>query len=124
MQRIILCLFFILPIYAAKFPGFVSLAVVDTFTGRVQKIFLEPGKTLFDDQKIFKIQVNGIEEDEETPGIAWVDLVIYYTPSKTDVPICVQRGKLSTSQIYRLPNERYLIGFSILPYVDEDVYLN
>jgi len=115
-------LLFILPGYAAKFPGFVSFAVVDTFTGKVQRIFLEPDQTRFDEQKLFKIKIGSIEADDEVPSIAWVDVEIYYNPSKTDVPICVQRGKLCTTHIYRMANERYLIGFCILPYVDEDAY--
>lgn len=125
MQRLLLCWLLLLPIYAAKFTGFVVLAAVDTFTGRVQRILLEPGKTLFDDQKIFKIKTVDIEADEESSDVAWVDLVIHYQASKTDAPICVQTGKLSTNQIYRLSqDERYLIGFYILPCVDEEAYLN
>lgn len=96
-----------------------SLAVVDTFTGKVQKIFLETGKNLFDDQKMFKIKVNSIEADEETKGIAWIDIVIHYKSSKKEVPVCVQMGKVSTSQIYRTLDNRYLIGFYILPYTGE-----
>ena len=94
--------------------------MVDTFTGKVQKIFLEPDKEISDDQKLFKIKVNSIDADDETQDVAWIDLEIYYKPSKTDVDICVQKGKLTTTQIYRMANERYLIGFYILPYVGED----
>ncbi len=119
MQRILFCLFLFFKLHASDFQGFVSLAVVDTFTGKVQKIFLETGKNLFDDQKMFKIKVNSIEADEETQGVAWVDIAIYYKSSKKDVPVCVQMGKLSTSQIYRTLDNRYLIGFYILPYTGD-----
>ena len=114
MQRILLCLLFFFPISAANFTGLVVIAFVDMFTGKSEKILLEPKKTFFVDQ--FKIEVSTIEDDDEALDVAWVDLTIYYRQSKNDVPVCVQQGKLSTNQMYRLSNDRHLIGFYILPY--------
>ena len=114
MQRILLCLLFFFPISAANFTGFIAIAFVDKLTGGVKKILLEPKKTFFIDQ--FKIYINTIEADEEALDVAWVDLKIYYRQSKNDVPVCVQQGKLSTKQMYHLPNDRHLIGFYILHY--------
>ncbi len=124
MQRILLCLLYILPIHGAKFPGFVALAIVDTFTGAHENILLEPGKTSKDDHQHFEVKVGNIEADEENPSIAWVYLEIYYKPSAVDAPVCVQLGKLCTNQIYRFKNERYIIGFDISHYTDEDAYLS
>ena len=124
MQRILLCLLYILPIHGAKFPGFVALAIVDTFTGAHENILLEPGKTSKDDQHHFEIKVKDIEVDAENPGVAWVNLEIFYTPSKVDTSVCIQHGRLCTNQIYRFKNERYIIGFDISHYVDEDAYLS
>jgi hypothetical protein len=109
-----------LPIYGAKFPGFVTLAIVDTFTGNSENILLEPGKTSKDDHQRFEIHVKNIEVDAENPGVAWVALEIYYKPSTMDVPICIQHGRLCTNQIYRFENPRYIIGFDISYYIDED----
>lgn len=124
MQRILLCLLYILPIHGAKFPGFVALAIVDTFTGNNENILLEPNKTSKDDHQRFEIKVKNIEADEENPNVAWVSLEIYYKASKVDVPICVQHGRLCTNQIYRFGNTRYILGFDISYYVDEDAYLS
>ncbi len=124
LQRILLCLFCIYPIHSAKFSGFVSIAIVDTFTGRNENILLEPGKTMNDDQQHFEIKVKNIDADTEDSSIAWVDIEIHYQPSKVDTPVCVQLGKLCTNQIYRFKNGRYIIGFDISHYVDEDAYLN
>lgn len=120
MQRILLCLLCILPIYGAKFPGFVTLAIVDTFTGNSENILLEPGKTSKDDHQRFEIYVKNIEVDAENPDVAWVALEIYYRPSTMDAPICIQHGRLCTNQIYRFENPRYIIGFDISYYTDED----
>lgn len=124
LQRILLYFLFIVPIYAHKFPGFVSLAIVDTFTGKNENILLEPNKIINDNHHHFEIKVGSIEADVEDVGVAWVDLEIYYQPSKAEVPVCVQFGKLCTNQVYRFENTRYIIGFDILPYVDEDAYLS
>ena len=120
MQRILLCLLLFFNLHANHFNGFVTLAIIDTLTGNVEKVLLEVDKDLLDNQ--FKIRVNSIEVDEENAGIAWIDIVIHYQSSKKEVPVCVQKGRLSTAQIYRIPNERYLIGFDILPYVDESIH--
>lgn len=117
MQRILLYLLLFFNLHANTFHGFVSLAIIDTLTGNVQKILLEANKDLLDNQ--FKIRVNNIETDEENLGIAWVDLVIHYQASKNDIHTCVQKGKLNTTQTYRIPGGRYLIGFDILPYIED-----
>ena len=122
LQRFILFLLCIYPINATKFPGFVSLAIVDTFTGKNENILLEPGKTAKDEQNLFKIKVQNIEADEENPSIAWVDIEMHYQSSKLDLPVCVQFGKLCTNQVYRFENTRYIIGFDILPHLDDETF--
>ena len=114
MQRILLFFLSILPIYSEKFPGFISIAIVDTFTGNNERILLEPGNTTEDEQNRFIIKVKSINRDTETPEIGWIDLEIYFQESQKDTSICIQKGKISTNQIYRFKNERYIIGFDIL----------
>ncbi len=121
LQRFILFLLCIYPINAAKFPGFVSLAIVDTFTGKNENILLEPGKTVKNEQNLFKIKVQNIEADEENPSVAWVDIEMHYQSSKLDLPVCVQLGKFCTNQVYRFENARYIIGFDISNYVNENI---
>ena len=122
MQRILLFFLSILPIYSEKFPGFISIAIVDTFTGNNERILLEPGNTTEDEQNRFIIKVKSINRDTETPEIGWIDLEIYFQESPKDTSICIQKGKISTNQIYRFKNERYIIGFDISPYLNEDVF--
>ncbi len=124
MQRILLFFLSILPIYSEKFPGFISIAIVDTFTGNNERILLEPGNTTEDEQNRFIIKVKSINRDTETPEIGWIDLEIYFQESPKDTSICIQKGKISTNQIYRFKNERYIIGFDISPYLNEDVFLS
>ncbi len=123
LQRIILCLLYILPLFAVNFPCFLSLAIVDTFTGGHENILLEPGKITNDDKHRFEIKVKSIETDTENPNIAWVDLEIRYIASKVDAPVCIQRGKLCTNQIYRFNEGRYILGFDVSSYLKEDSYL-
>lgn len=122
LQRIILLLLCLCPINAVKFPGFVSVAIVDTYTGKSEKILLEPGKTMNDEQHLFDIKVKSIDADEENPSVAWVDIEIHYLLAKKNVPSCVQLGKLCTNQIYRFENTRYIIGFDILQHLDDEAY--
>lgn len=119
LQRILLWLFLVFSVHAANFPGFVSLAIVDTFTGKNENILLESGEITQDEQQCFTIKVNGIDADAENPSIAWVDVEIHYLSSKTDVPVCIQRGKLCTNQIYRFEKGRYVLGFDVLACMNE-----
>lgn len=122
LQRIILFLFYLLPLFAGNFPSFVSLAIVDTFTGIHENILLEPGKTMNDEHHRFEIKVKNIETDTENSSVAWVDLEIRYIASKADAPICIQRGKLCTNQIYRFNVGRYILGFDVSDYLNDEVY--
>ena len=122
LQRIILLLLYLCPINAAKFPGFVSVAIVDTYTGKSERILLELGKVLNDERHLFEIKAKSIDADEENPNGAWVDIEIHYLLAKKNVPSCVQLGKLCTNQIYRFENTRYIIGFDILPHLDDEAY--
>ena len=119
LQRIILCLVYFTPLFAGNFPNFVSLAVVDTFTGSHENILLEIGKTTNDEQHRFEIKVENIEEDSENPTIAWINLEIRYLASQADAPVCIQRGKLCTNQVYRFNDGRYILGFDVSHYLDE-----
>jgi hypothetical protein len=122
LQRIILVFWILtgLSLFAEAFQHFVSLSVIDTFTGRHENILLEPGKISRDEKQLFEIKTESIEKDEENPHVAWVNLEIRYTGSKADVPLCVQRGKLCTNQIYRFNTGRYIIAFDVLAQLNED----
>ena len=123
LQRIILLLLCLCQIKAAKFPGFVSVAIIDTYTGKSEKILLELGKVLCDERHLFEIKAKSIDADEENPNVAWVDIEIHYLPAKKNASSCVQLGKLCTNQIYRFENTRYIIGFDMLPHLDDEEYL-
>jgi hypothetical protein len=120
LQRIILLLLYLCPINAAKFPRFVSVAIVDTYVGKSERILLELGKVLNDERHLFEIRAKSIDTDEENPNVAWVDIEIHYLLAKKNVTSCVQLGKLCTNQIYRFENTRYIIGFDILPQLDDE----
>lgn len=113
LQRIILSLLCLFSLYANHFQGLISFAIVDTFTGNVQKVLLEEGEIQVDNQ--FIVKVSSIKADTENPDIAWIDMTIDHKALDNDEFVCVQEGRLSTEQIYRLPGSRYLIGFNILP---------
>lgn len=119
LQRILFLFLCFFQIYGEKFPGFVSIAIVDTFTGTSEKILLEPGTTCVGEDSRFQIKVKSIVADSENPSIGWIDLEISYKPSKADEPVCVQQGALSSNQIYRFTDERYILGFDISPYTDD-----
>lgn len=122
LQRIIFisCLLSLSSLYAKQFQRFVSLVIVDTFTGAHENILLKPGKAMHDEKSLFHIKVKGIEPDEENSCIAWVDLEICYIASKVDMPICIQQGKLCTDNIYRFKEERYLFAFDVSTHLDEE----
>lgn len=121
LQRIILVLwlFSAFSLSAEGFQNFVSLSIIDTFTGHHENILLEPGKITHDEKQHFEIKIESIDKDEESPHVAWVNLEIRYIASKADVPMCVQRGKLCTSQLYRFKEGRYILGFDVLTHLNE-----
>ena len=76
--------------------------------------------SLDDERHLFEIKAKSIDADEENPNVAWVDIEIHYLLAKKNIPSCVQLGKLCTNQIYRFENTRYIIGFDILPQLDDE----
>lgn len=123
LQRIILILYMLSAFkgIAVPFSNFVSLVIIDTLTGNHESILLEVGEITHDEKRQFEINVRDIEADEENPHhIAWVNLSICYRATKADAPLCVQRGKLCTSQLYYFQDKRYILAFDVLMHLNDD----
>ena len=83
MQRIILSFLCLFSLHGNYFQGLISFAIVDTFTGDVQKVLLEEGEIQVDNQ--FIVKVSSIKSDTENPEIAWIDMTINHKALENDM---------------------------------------
>jgi hypothetical protein len=97
LQRIILSLLFLFSLHANHFHGFISFAIIDTFTGSVKKVLLEKGEVTIDDQFIvsFLVKTSAFQA-EKTSVLANIKPFI----NKNRVKFWKRKRSLQFSVIY------------------------